>query len=545
MRYVAGFSPKLGNVQTLFAGQAYYSNGPFEHPEHFARYNLFGKATFEPTPTSKFTGSATLYQADWDASGQIPQRLVSAGVLDRFGAIDPSEGGRTDRENVDLHYDANPTGNDAWAFQAYASRYKLRLWSNFTFFENSLFPDPEHGTIFNVHDPGVPYSLDPRGDGIEQNDFRWLYGGRGSYTRSYDVAGFPMFSKVGVETRTDRIDVAVYDQQKRNRFFTKSRVFIDEASYSGYFTQQVVFTDWLRFEGGVRGDAFTFDVKNRLPASQPGAKRGNTNLETFPVSGYENDAIVSPKANLIITPEPNTEVYLNYGDGFHSNDARGVIQAKHDPDFTPLAKATGYELGTRTHQWNKLDAAASLWLVDLESEIVFCGDCGTIEENDFGNFDIAGPTRRWGVDFEVRYEIFDWLTADYDLSYADPRFKNGDAIPIAPTLFMNGGLTADFGHGFSAAARVRFLVDRPSTEDRTLPARGYLLFDLFAKYRWRNVELGLDFLNMGDVDWQEAVFADTSCTKSEARAGRCPQRPDIHFTPGDPFGVRGRVTVFF
>lgn len=545
MRYVAGFSPKLGNVQTLFAGQAYYSNGPFEHPEHFARYNLFGKATFEPTPTSKATASATLYAADWDASGQIPQRLVSAGVVDRFGAVDPTEGGRTDRENVDLHYDANPTGNDAWSFQAYASRYKLRLWSNFTFFQNSLYPDPDNGTIFNVHDPSVPYSLDPRGDGIEQNDSRWLYGGRGSYTRSYDLFGFPMFSRVGAETRNDRIAVTVYNQQKRNRYFTASKVFVEESSFSGYYTQQITFTDWLRFEGGLRGDAFTFDVHNLLPASQGGRKRGNVNLGTFPVSGYENDAIVSPKANLIITPEPNTEIYLNYGDGFHSNDARGVIQAKDDKNFTPLAKATGYELGARTRQWNKLDVASSLWLVDLESEIVFCGDCGTIEQNDFGSFDSTGPTRRWGVDFEVRYEIFDWLFADYDLSYADPRFKNGEAIPIAPTLFMNGGLTADFGYGFSAAARVRYLDDRPATEDRTLPARGYLLFDLFAKYRWRNVELGIDFLNMGDVDWQEAVFADTSCTKREASNGRCPQRPDIHFTPGDPFGVRGRVTVFF
>lgn len=542
MRYVAGLSPKFGNVQTLFAGQAYYSNGPFENPEHFARYNLFAKATFEPTPTSKAWASATLYAADWDASGQIPQRLVSDGQLDRFGSLDPSEGGRTDRENVDLHYDANPTENDAWSFQAYASRYKMRLWSNFTFFQNSLFPDP-NGDI-ELRD-GTFATLDPRGDGIEQNDFRWLYGARGSYTRSYDLFGFPMFSRVGVETRNDRIDVAVYNQQKRNRYFTASKVFVEESSYSGYYTQQITFTDWLRFEGGVRGDAFTFDVQNRLPASQGGRKRGNVNLGTFPVSGYENDAIVSPKANLIVTPEKNTEVYLNYGDGFHSNDARGVIQAKNDKDFAPLAKATGYELGSRTRQFDKLDVSAALWLVDLESEIVFCGDCGTIEQNDFGSFDTTGPTRRWGVDFEIRYQIFDWLTADYDLSYADPRYKNGEAIPIAPTLFMNGGLTADFGYGFSAAARVRYLDDRPATEDRTLPARGYLLFDLFAKYRWRNVELGIDFLNMGDVDWQEAVFADTSCTRGEARRGRCPNAPDIHFTPGDPFGVRGRMTVFF
>ena len=75
-------------------------------------------------------------------------------------------------------------------------------------------------------------------------------------------------------------------------------------------------------------------------------------------------------------------------------------------------------------------------------------------------------------------------------------FKNGDAIPVAPTLFMNGGLTANFGNGFEAAFRVRYLDDRPATENRTLPARGYLVMDMLGKYRWRNVEVSLAFLNL-------------------------------------------------
>jgi hypothetical protein len=142
-----------------------------------------------------------------------------------------------------------------------------------------------------------------------------------------------------------------------------------------------------------------------------------------------------------------------------------------------------------------------------------------------------------------------WLTADYDLSFADPRFKSsGEAIPVAPTLFMNGGLTAEFENGFSTAFRIRFLDDRPGNEDRSIQARGYVIMDLFAKYRWKNVEVGVDFLNLADFDWQEAVFVDTSCTAREVRQGLCGNpngpRDDVHFTPGDPFGVRGRVVVY-
>lgn len=550
MRYVGGISPRIGPVQTLFAAQAYYSNGPFLNPDHFARYNGFGKFSLEPNANGRLWGSGTIYQGDWDASGQIPGREVSTGRLDRFGSIDPTEGGRSDRENLDLHYDFTPTTNDAWAFQAYATRYKLRLWSDFTFFQDSglRFFETPSGSIFDSAKSTGPAPSGSRaipGDGLEQNDFRYLYGGRGSYTHTYEL-GVPMASKIGFETRNDDINVAVHRQVRRNRFFTVSKVHVVERSVSPYISQQVFLTDWLRFEGGLRGDVFTFDVENRLKSG-----RTDPTFTAFPIDGSTSDSIVSPKANLVFTPEPETDIYLNFGTGFHSNDARGIIQAdnENDRNLVPLARAIGYELGTRTRRFEKLDVGAALWMLDLESEVVFCGDCGTVERNATGSFEPGASTRRWGVDFDTRYQLTSWLTADYDLSFANPRFKHsGEAIPVAPTLFMNGGLTAEFENGFSTAFRIRFLDDRPGNEDRSVPARGYLIMDLFAKYRWKNVEVGVDFLNFADFDWQEAVFVDTSCTAREVRQGQCgnPNGPseDVHFTPGDPFGVRGRVVVY-
>ena len=544
MRYVAGASPQLGAVKTLLAGQAYYSNGPFIHPEHFARYNLYGKFSVDPTPDSHLWASASMYAADWDASGQIPQNEVSAGRLDRFGSLDPTEGGRTDRENIDIHYDLKPNPADTWSFQGYASRYKLRLWSDFTFFQDTglrFFENAAGEIVDTGAADSAPFARAIPGDGIEQNDYRWLFGGRGSWQRVYDLK-FPMASKVGVETRHDDIDVAVYRQVKRERFFAVSKANVAETSVSGYVSQQIFFTDWLRFEGGVRGDVFRFDVSNRLSPQRP-----DPDFVAEPVDGTDTEAIVSPKANLIVTPEPDTDLYLNFGTGFHSNDARGVIQGKQqgDSNVVPLARAIGGEVGTRTRKFDRIDAAAALWILDLDSEVVFCGDCGTIERNSTGSFEPGEPSRRWGVEFETRIRFFDWLYGDYDLSWADPRFDNGKAIPVAPTFFMNGGLTAEFRNGFSTALRARYLDDRPGNEDRTIPARGYFIMDLLASYRWRNVEASLAFLNLADFDWQEAVFVDTSCTKAQARNGNCPSPEQIHFTPGDPFGVRAGLKIFF
>jgi outer membrane receptor protein involved in Fe transport len=451
--------------------------------------------------------------------------------------------------------------------QAYASRYKLRLWSDFTFFKASglRFIQLPNGTVIDTgNGPVRPGARYVPGDGIYQGDSRWLAGGRGSYTRTWFLSDIPMQSEVGTEMRNDTADVTLQRQVRRQSFSRVNDVRIEETSFSGYVTQQIFPAEWVRFEAGFRGDYFLFNVNDRLPAQRP-----DPNFSSQLIDGRAGDGVLSPKANLVFSPLLNTDIYLNFGQGFHSNDARAVVLGKNfDPGTTGgvspsavggLAKSLGYELGARTRQLDdKLDIAAALWLIDLDSELVFSGDAGSDE---------ASPqTRRWGIDFETRYQILRWLSVDYDLSYADPRFRGagaiaeagGSAIPLAPTLYMNGGITAELPYGFSVGLRGRYLDDRPANEDRTLVARGFFLLDLVGRYRWRNVELSLQMLNLTNTDWREAQFADNSCVRSEQQ-GVNPGRPcfnkpgrnaveppaDIHFTPGNPFGVYAGLKVFF
>ena len=132
-RYAVAASPRFGPVKTLLAAEVYYSDGPFLSPARYGRYNLFSKFTWEPTPESKLSFWASHYGGDWHGSGQIPLREVHAGRLDRFSAIDPSEGGRTDRQNLNLIYTYTPSAQENWLVQLYGSRYKLNLFNNFTF----------------------------------------------------------------------------------------------------------------------------------------------------------------------------------------------------------------------------------------------------------------------------------------------------------------------------------------------------------------------------------------------------------------------------
>lgn len=571
-RYVVGASPQLSWAKTLLAAQVYSTNGPFVNPQNYWRYNVFGKMTLDLTPESKLWFDGSVYDGDWDGSGQIPLRVVQQGSLEtnppasrpfgRFDSIDPTEGGKTDRENVDVHYIYTPTAADAWTFQAYASRYKLQLFSDFTFFRDTglrFEKTPAGGVIDCAYStqcsPGANYIP---GDGIEQNDQREIYGGRANYTRYWSLGGFAGQSQVAVETRNDHINVALHRQVQRARFYTINELVVQEDTVSAWMQHQVFLTDWLRVEAGLRGDVFFFDGTNRLPQQGP-----DPNFSAVYIAGNSTDSVVSPKVNVVVTPLPETDIYLNFGNGFHSNDARNVLLAKANPQPTgevtsALARSTGYELGARTRQFDRWDVAAALWLLDLSDELVFEGDTGG------GNLQPAGPTRRWGVDFETRYQLTSWLLFDYDLSYADPRFRSGQfpggAVPLAPTLLMNGGLTTDFGNGFSASFRMRYLGDRPANEDRTLTARGYALFDLLGRYRWRNIEAQLSFLNLTNTDWREAQFDDQSCVRSEigTPGPSCSQShpgqqsaqlnagvDDVHFTPGTPFWARGGVAVYF
>lgn len=602
-RYVLGGSVPVTWGKTLLAAEVYNSNGPFENPQNYWRYNGFGKVTITQAPDQKLQFLGSVYSGDWDGSGQIPVRVVGdqPDQISRFGSLDPSEGGHTDRENLSLLWSYTPSDDERWDAQLWGSRYHLRLFSDFTFFQNTglrFYTLPGSSQIIDrcaglgPDCPLAPAASIPNaqfipGDGIEQTDTRLLFGGFLQYSRFYTVGGLPglgdvpMQSEFGLSTRRDQIDVSLRNQVRRNPYFTINDVGVGEQSVSGWWGQQVFLTDWARLEGGVRGDVFFFNVANQLP--QQGL---DPNFEAVRIDGTNVKGLPSPKANLVLGPWYDTEYYLNFGYGFHSNDARGVILTGTDG----LAQGYGYEGGIRTRQFDRLDAAVALWLVDLDSELVFSGDGGNVDADIVGGNYVPGPpTRRWGVDFETRYQFTDWLFADYDLTFADPKFRSevcvpdlasptgedcGTDIPLAPRLVMNGGLTAEFTDGWAsglgAALRFRYLGSRPANEQDTLTAQGWTLLDLLLRYRWRNVEASLALTNLTDAAWREAQFAESTCVNQGAgfdydsppgTGQRCPvqgSRPymapmgtyadgidGVSFTPGNPFGVRGGLQVFF
>ena len=501
-RYLLMFSPTKEKVRTLIAAEGYYTNGPFQNDNRYFRGNLLGKMTLNPTARSEFSLTGTFHKAQWNGSGEIPFRAVTDGTINRFGSIDPSEGGTTIRSTgrLNYHYDT-PSGGQFFA-NAYGQYYKFDLYTNFTFFLN----DPVNG------------------DGFQQSDRRVIYGGDTGWRQSFDLFGIPSAVTAGVQARVDNAHVRLGTQFKRSPLGTTTDTDILEASYAPFLKTEFQPTQWIRLSGGVRSEIFTFDVRNRCPAcaEQP--------------SGRASSGVVLPKANLILGPWFRTELFANYGEGYHSNDARSAVV----PGSSPLARAKTYEVGARSKPWGPdgLELIATLWAIDLQSELVFVGDDGTT--------DIRGPTRRRGVEVAARGQVFGPIDVNGSFTWAKAEFRNGDAIPNAPELTAYGAVILRYPEGLTTQLQATYFGVRPLVEDRSFKSPSWVDVDLSSRYKipvklsHGRLEAFFFIQNLLNTHWEQATFAFQSRLRNEP-AGVT----DLHFVPGNPRFVMGGVAWYF
>ena len=368
-RGVGIISPKLDKVKPLIAAEVFGTDGPFENGEDLLRVNIFARTTFELRGETRLTLTGMAYLGDWNASGQIPLRAVESGDLDWFGSIDKNEGGQSQRYSLYLSVQspAKPgaqgkrgIGGEGLNLVGWVTLSRFTLYSNFTFFAN----DPVNG------------------DMIRQGDDRTAFGLRASYGFAHRFDRVTLKSRMGASFRFDAIDNTLQTAPAREILETQVDADISEGGL-GLFGEEELAWKWLRLIAGLRFEYFGFDVTDRL--------EDRDTLGTM-TSGEEAQAIVLPKASLIVHPVEPLELFFNFGRGFHSNDARGVVLGT-DP-ATPLSAALGWELGARVLAWERFQMSTTFFWLNLDSEVVWIGDEGTTEA--------SGATQRFGLEAQFR-----------------------------------------------------------------------------------------------------------------------------------------------
>lgn len=490
-------------ANAYFAAEQLYSRGYFESAQDLQRLNLFSKYSRRIGEPHQLSISASYFKSGWDASGQIPQRAIDAGFITRFGAIDDREGGATERANLNIELKTLTHRGNLIRNQVYFTRYLFDLYSNFTFFLNDS----------------------TNGDQIRQKENRNLAGYQGSYATQLNVLGRTMRLRTGMSLRTDFINgIELSHTRARTRTLESiQRGDVRELNGGAFADAEWPLTSRLLLSAGARADQFLFFYQNHLPesSSAPDAQMKSA------------AATVNVQAQAHYMVNSATRIYLKAGSGFHSNDARVVV----DPVAqSALPRVWSADAGAMLKPSAGLLVHTGLWASMSQSEFVYVGDEGIVEP--------AGRSRRLGADLSARWQPATWIYADADVNFTLPRLLDVPAtenrIPLAPTFSSTGGLTFTPTGPLKGSLRYRWLGQRPADEAYALAASGYFLLDAQAAYRYRFFEFSLAVTNLLNQEWNETQFATTSRLKGESNAVT-----EIHFTPGSPRALRGGLTLRF
>jgi TonB-dependent Receptor Plug Domain/CarboxypepD_reg-like domain len=493
------FSPKNSKNTAYVASEYLYNDGPFEAPQALNRLNVFSKAVFNSVPNQKLVLSGSYFKSDWNASGQVPQRAINSGLIGRFGAIDNTEGGATSRVNATAVFDKSLSQNTTLHGMAFYSQYAFNLFSNFTFFANNPI----------------------LGDQIQQKEKRNMGGFELGINKTISTNGgieTTLNLKIGLRADAVRNSLLARTHNKENLIENINFGDIAENNMYTQLNTEIKKGKWL-IVPGLRLDKFDFDYNNLL----------EKNTEKL----QKNTAFVSPKLSVIFQKNGNSQFYLKSGFGYHSNDARVIINQKSK---YIVPRSLGADLGQLHKIHEKTVLNTSLWFLALQQEFVYVGDEGIVES--------AGATRRYGLDVSVRQEIKQRIFLDADLTYAHARSieapAGGNFIPLAPIFTFTMGATLQNYKGFSAGLKTRVLGKRPATEDYSLTAKGYVVTDANLTYSKKRYSLGIIVQNLFNTQWSETQFATTSRLQNEPEPIN-----EIHFTPGTPFNMRTVLRVNF
>ena len=419
-----------GDGSLLYALEAQHNDGPFTQPDRYRKRNGVLRYS-EGYANNGFNVTAMAYDASWNATDQIPLRAVQDGTLGRFDAIDASDGGKAQRYSLSGTW-RRTTDDMSSKVSAYVIANRLALFSNFTY----AMDDPDNGDQFAQPDRRVTAGLDASHTWHRHTD-------RGSSDTT-----------IGLQLQNDNIHNGLYNTRQRQTVSTTRQDHIVESSIGVYGENSTRWSRWLRTVAGLRADAYRFDVRSDRAAN----------------SGKASDHLFSPSLSVIAGPWRDTEAYINIGNGFHSNDARGTTITV-DPKtgevadkVTPLVRSRGLELGLRSAAVAGLQTSLSLYRLDFDSELLFIGDAGATE---------AGrPSRRYGIEFSSYYKAARWLSLDLDLAYARARSRGsdpaGDFIPGAIEGVAQLAMTVTPPGPWSGSLRLRYFGPRPLMEDNSV-----------------------------------------------------------------------------
>ncbi|MDR2212148.1 MAG: TonB-dependent receptor [Pseudomonadales bacterium] len=450
-RVAGGGTEELSQNSNLsFVGEYKQNDGPWQQPENLRHLSLWGKYLNDENAFGRYSASLSAYHATWDPTEQVPERAIGSAVCaDAFCSLDPTAKGETTRLIL-----TSQMISHSWSATLYGQYYDWTMASN----------------------PTYDYQ-------INQFDKRWTLGGSAERTLIDPGNEGNLELVAGAEFRYD-------DGSRIGVEHTEGGVFVEpisanaikEGSFGAYTEATWQVTDTLRAIAGVRGDYYNFKVDA---------------LNDLSVAGSKSATRASPKLALAWNAFDDVELYANWGRGFHSNDARGVVNSV-DP-VPALSPATGYELGGR---WavGDLTFTGAYWWLDQDSELIFVGDSNSVEPK--------GGSKREGVELTMFWQPLDWLGVDGVYTRSEARYTDnpeGSYVEGAVESSAQIGLSATYDN-WDLSLRARYLGPYALTADNSQRAQPLTTVNLRGAWHWEHFTVYAEALNLLDSDRKEIVY---------------------------------------
>jgi len=491
-----------GNLMVALEGSKY--DGPWHFPDGVGKINGVVRYA-QGTDLDGFSITGMAYHNRWRSTDQVAQRAIDDGTIDRYGSLDPSDGGASERFSLSARV-ANTSDLGLSKIELYGIRSSLKLFNNFTYF----LDDPDNG------------------DQFVQKDNRTLLGAEASHAIHHHIGPLQAETRFGVQARADMIDLGLGKTVRRDLLSTVRDDHVQEQSVGIWLDHTTHWADWLRTTVGVRHDWYL----------------GTVQSDTMDNSGNASGAITSPKFALTLGPWAKTELFVNAGYGFHSNDMRGStitvdpVDKTTPVDRTPLLVRTkGAELGFRTKPIEGLTSSFAAFLLNQDSELLFVGDAGTTEA--------SRPSRRVGIEWTNDYTVNSWLKLKFDLAYTRARFTNydeaGNHIPGAPAWIGSGSILLGEELGWYGALTGRYFGPRPLIEDGSVRSLTSFIVNARAGYKFANgIRVQLDAFNLFNTRTNQIEYYYESRLAHEAEPVL-----DRHVHPVEPLAARLSVSATF
>ncbi len=501
-RTFLAYSPEVQRVDAYVAYEGAYTDGPFINAGRYRRDNVNANYTRTLKASQKWGVRFIFGRNNFYSSGQIPLDLVANGTLDRYGYIDPSNGGRVKLGTLSTNYTKTFAAGDTLRADAFLGRSLFDLYSNFTFFLN----DPLNG------------------DGIQQHDSRLQEGANTQYSHQQKLGTVTGVLTAGANYHDNQINVGLYPlafsgNSDRVPLGVATRANARVTNGAGYVQENLSFFGYhVIVGGGLRFDEFRWNVRDQIDSVQ---------------SGTQTAGRWQPKASLAYTPThaiPLT-LHVNYGRGINSSDARGVIQR---PESPRLANTDFYQVGTSS-SIGRVSVSTDAFLIDHSNETVYIPDDGT--------FEFKGPSRAYGFETKGSVELNHHVSVNGGLTkISNAFFRGGEQriyVDSSPHFVANAGLTLSNWRGWSGSLRMRAVNHyRLSGDDPSIVASGLTVFDMgLVKQLRRSVDLNLSLDNLTNRDY----FETQNYLESRITPG-APVVARIHGTTGYPFTAVAGVT---